>query len=59
MLLNERGANIECVRAAFREGRQVYPNSAFFDRSHVQIAVRNVETCIQELWRESEPPEGV
>ena len=58
-VLNEGGANIACVRAAFREGRQVYPDSAFFDRSHVQIAVRDVNTCIQDVWRESEPPQGV
>ena len=48
----EQGTIIRCVRAAFSEGRAVYPDSAIFDRSHVQIAVRDVETCIIRSWLE-------
>ena len=51
-VLNDNGIPIACVRASFREGRPVYPNSAFFDRSHIQIAVRDPDTCIQRHWRE-------
>ena len=58
-VLTERGVRISCVRAAFREGRQVYPGSAFFDRSHVQIAVRDIEACIRQVWLEAKPPQGV
>lgn len=34
-------AMVKSVRAAFLEGRQLYGNSYFFDRNHVQIAVRD------------------
>jgi hypothetical protein len=34
------GDSITAVRAAFIEGKLVYPSSAFYDRAHVQIAVR-------------------
>ncbi len=54
-VLNESGIRIACVRAAFREGRPVYPDSAFFDRTHVQIAVRDTGACVRQIWRESYP----
>ena len=57
-VLEDRGVRIACVRAVFREGRPVYPDSAFYDRSHVQIAIRDPGTCIQRLWRESNAPLG-
>ena len=38
---------IRCVRGAFREGRPVYPDSAIFDKIHIQIAVRDQEVCIR------------
>ena len=41
-LLKENGILIKCVRAAFSECRPVFPNSALFDRAHVQIAVRDL-----------------
>jgi hypothetical protein len=40
-VLGERGLAIRSVRAAFSEGTAVFPTSALFDRSHVQIAVRD------------------
>ena len=51
-VLAEQGIIIRCVRASFAEGRPVYPDSAFYDRGHVQIAVRDVETCINRVWLE-------
>ena len=54
-VLGERGFRVACVRAAFREGRPVYPDSAIYDRAHVQIAVRDVEACIQGVDRENAP----
>ena len=53
-VLGESGIRIACVRAAFREGRPVYADSAFFNQSHVQIAVRDTDVCIQRIWREPE-----
>jgi len=41
-ILDEQGFIIKSVRSAFREGKPIYPDSALFHRSHVQIAVRNL-----------------
>ena len=49
-VLFERGISIRCVRATFAEGNPVYPDSAFYDRGHVQIAVRDLEGCITRMW---------
>ena len=57
-VLREHGLRVTCVRAAFGEGHPVYPDSAFFNRAHVQIAVRDVEACIQQKWLESPPGLG-
>jgi hypothetical protein len=35
------GIDVLCVRAPFLEGQQLYPSSHYFDRNHVQIAVRD------------------
>ena len=52
-VLAERGITIRCVRSAFGEGHPVYPNSAFLRHSHVQIAVRDINTCIVRKWLEN------
>ena len=49
-VLQEEGMTIRCVRASFAEGGPVYPESAFFDRGHVQIAVRDIDACIIDRW---------
>ena len=54
-VLSESGIRIACVRAAFAEGRPVYPGSAIYDRAHIQIAVRDIEACILQTWQESRP----
>ena len=55
-VLNESGIRIACVRAAFAEGRPVYPDSAIYDRAHIQIAVRDIAACIRGIRLEN-PPE--
>jgi hypothetical protein len=47
----EAGAgSIETVRAAFPEGREIYPGAAFDSKTHIQIAVRNLD-CIKGAFR--------
>lgn len=41
-LLEANGLHVGGVIGAFREGRPVFPNSALFSLSHVQIAVRDL-----------------
>jgi hypothetical protein len=50
-VLLEQGILIRSVRAAFLEGKPLYPNSAIFDRAHVQVAVRDLST-IGKIWIE-------
>ena len=52
-VLTLNGVEISCVRGAFVEGRPVYPDSALYDRTHVQISVRDVSTCVRRVWLES------
>jgi hypothetical protein len=40
---------IDRIRAAFTEGERLFPNSAIFDLTHVQIAIRN-PVLIQECY---------
>ena len=40
----------EQPRAAFAEGAPAFPGSALYDRTHVQIAVRDV-SLIENVWR--------
>ena len=53
-ILGEAGTRVDCVRAAFREGEPVYPDSALYNLAHIQIAVRNPAACIQRVWRDHE-----
>ena len=52
-ILNRDGIEITCVRGAFVEGRPVYPDSALYDRTHIQISVRDVSKCVRHVWLES------
>ena len=38
---------IKAVRAAFVEGERLFPDSAIFELTHVQIAIRNPELIIE------------
>lgn len=51
-VLGKEGIEISCVRAVFGEGRPIYPDSALYSLSHIQIAVRDIDACIRELRRE-------
>jgi hypothetical protein len=42
----ERGFRYDTVRAAFIEGDPVYPGSALYMETHIQIAVRNSQAII-------------
>jgi hypothetical protein len=49
---NER--KFDSVRAMFPEGKSIYKDSGFLDRSHIQICVRN-PNCIKGYFRVLEP----
>jgi len=51
--LGEAGTIIKSVRAVFAEGAPAFPGSALFDRSHVQIAARDLSTILSS-WEEKE-----
>jgi hypothetical protein len=42
--------SFDTVRGMFREGRPVYPGAGFWEKSHVQIAIRNPD-CIIGYFR--------
>lgn len=48
-LLQSRGAQLRTVRAAFIEGKPLFPGSALWSRAHVQISVRDT-AAISRLW---------
>lgn len=52
-LLQSKGVPAGTVRAAFIEGRPLFPGSALWNRAHVQIAVR-VPASILRMWRVDE-----
>jgi hypothetical protein len=41
---------IDTVRGVFIEGAPIYPGSGFYQRTHIQIAVRDVD-CIKGVFR--------
>ena len=45
----EIGFPVRSIRAAFAEGEALYPGSALFSKSHVQIAVRDL-SAILSTW---------
>lgn len=49
-VLGSQGTVVRSVRAAFAEGAPAFPGSALYDRTHVQIAVRDV-SLIENVWR--------
>lgn len=48
-MLAQEGRQIRVVRAAFREGYRLFYRSAFFDRTHVEVAVRD-PALIVRTW---------
>ena len=49
-VLASAGVAVRSVRASFQEGKPLYPGSALYDESHVQIAVRHPDAIIR-TWR--------
>ena len=43
----------DSVRGIFIEGARIYPNSGFFEKTHIQICVRNL-ACIKGVFRVSD-----
>ena len=43
-------ASVDSVRGVFQEGQEVYPGSAFREKTHIQIAVMNPD-CIKAVFR--------
>ena len=41
--------NFDTVRGAFIEGKQVYPGAKIYDRTHIQVCVRNM-ACIHGFF---------
>lgn len=37
----QKGFKVDCVKGMFKEGKPLYDNSGFYEKSHIQIAVRN------------------
>ena len=49
-IYEQDGDSIDTVRGVFTEGKAIYPGSAFDEKTHIQIAVRNPE-CIKGVFR--------
>ena len=51
-----QGKGYHSVRGAFIEGPQLYPDSNFHEKNHIQICVRN-PNCIKGYFRPKSPLE--
>jgi hypothetical protein len=51
-LLGERGEHYDSVRCSFAEGQPAYEGSGIFQKSHIQVAIRN-PACILGVFRPS------
>jgi len=49
-LLEITANRYDTVRGIFREGRPIYRSAGFYERTHIQICVRNLE-CIKGVFR--------
>lgn len=47
----------DTVRAVYVEGSELYRNSGFYDKNHIQICVRN-PNCIKGYFRVQKPDKG-
>jgi hypothetical protein len=45
-LMSMVGDGFDSVRGVFMEGKPLYPTSGFWDKNHIQIAIRNLD-CIK------------
>lgn len=49
LLAQEKGISFDSVRAAFWEGKALYPNAGFKTHNHIQLSVINLN-CIKGLF---------
>lgn len=49
-MLAQQGISIDSVRGVFVEGQPIYQGAGFFEKTHIQIAVRN-PACIKGVFR--------
>lgn len=49
-MLAEEGVSVDTVRGVFIEGAPIYAGAGFFEKTHIQIAVRN-PACIKGVFR--------
>jgi hypothetical protein len=49
-ILESQDVSLDIVRGVFIEGSPIYPNSGFNEKTHTQIAVRNL-ACIKGVFR--------
>lgn len=52
IIKDSSATQIDTVRGVFQEGQEVYPGSAFREKTHIQIAVMNPD-CIKAVFRVS------
>ncbi len=53
----EQCYDIDTIRAPFFDGQPIFPNSMFYDLTHVQLVVRNSKAIVAPLeWAYSEGP---
>lgn len=46
-----------CGRGVVVEGKRIYPNAGFHEKSHIQVCVRNLR-CIKGYFRVLPDPAG-
>ena len=49
-LLADKSISVDTVRGVFIEGQPIYEGAGFYEKTHIQIAVRN-PTCIKGVFR--------
>ncbi|MFB2894617.1 hypothetical protein ACE1CI_17040 [Aerosakkonemataceae cyanobacterium BLCC-F50] len=53
-ILNPQVESIRVIRGIFVEGERIFPNSAVFDRAHIQISVRDISLIEESYLIDSE-----
>jgi hypothetical protein len=48
-ILKPVNINILAVRACFQEGEEIYPGSAIYNKSHIQVAVRDTSSIVESI----------
>jgi hypothetical protein len=48
-ILKPMNINILAVRACFQEGEEIYPGSAIYNKSHIQLSVRDTSSIVESI----------